>query len=56
MAEGEEQHSIQNAEKVADPSTMDRWTAFFGPNARSTEYAGGVWTDKSVLTQSNLSA
>ena len=53
MAEGEEQHSIQNAEKVADPSTMDRWTAFFGPNARSTEYAGGVWTDKSVFTDAS---
>ncbi len=38
------------ATKVADPSTMDGWKAYFGPDQLSTEFAGGVWTDKSVFT------
>lgn len=41
----------------SDPSTMDDWKNFFangvnGDKAISTEFAGGVWTDKSVFTQS----
>ena len=36
--------------KVADPSTMDSWEKFFGPNVMNTENAGTVWTDKSVFT------
>ncbi len=36
--------------KVADPNTMDAWKNFFGPDVLSTENAGGIWTDKSVMT------
>ena len=36
--------------KKADPSTMDGWKAYFGPNKLDTEFAGAVWTDKSVFT------
>lgn len=39
--------------KVADPSTMDGWEKFFGTNVFSTEFAGGVWTDKSVFTDAS---
>jgi len=39
--------------KVADPSTMNDWENFFGPNKLSTEFAGGVWTDKSVFTDAS---
>jgi len=35
------------AVKVADPATVDAWKTHFPAN--STEYAGGVWTDKSVF-------
>lgn len=38
------------AERVADPSTMDGWKEFFPITGEiSTENAGGVWMDKSVL-------
>ncbi len=38
-------------ERVADPSTMDGWRDYFLPNDTiSTQNAGGVWMDKSVLT------
>ncbi len=38
--------------RAADPATMDSWKEFFLPadGSLSTENAGGVWTDKSVLT------
>ncbi len=35
---------------TSDPSTMDDWKKFFGPDVLSTENAGGVWMDKSVFT------
>ena len=35
-------------EKVADPSTFDSWKELFPAN--NTEWAGRVWTDKSVFT------
>ena len=35
--------------KTVDPSTLEDWQAYFGPNAITTEYTGGVWTDKSVF-------
>ena len=35
--------------KVVDPSTIDGWEQYFGPDVISTEYTGGVWTDKSVF-------
>lgn len=46
---------IQN--QVSDPSTIDQWQDFFGVGENgkiSTEYAGAVWTDKSVFTKENL--
>ncbi len=43
---------------VADPDTLDGWKDYFGLRTDangnsfySTEYAGAVWSDKSVLTQ-----
>ena len=40
---------------VADDHTLEKWRDYFGPItnhaqnvALTTEYAGGVWTDKSV--------
>ncbi len=35
--------------KVVDPSTMDGWKSYFGSQVLNTEYAGVVWTDKSVF-------
>lgn len=44
---------------TVDPHTLDQWQNYFGtmaPNANNvlltTEYAGGVWTDKSVFDPS----
>lgn len=37
----------QFSDKKADPSTMD-WENFFGENKLDTEFAGMVWSDKSV--------
>ncbi len=39
-----------NITKVSDPSTVNDWKAFFGPNAKDTTWVGGVWSDKSVFT------
>ena len=36
--------------KKADPSTLNGWEKYFGPNKLDTEFAGAVWTDKSVFT------
>ncbi|MBQ7800437.1 MAG: VWA domain-containing protein, partial [Oscillospiraceae bacterium] len=36
--------------RAADPVTLDGWKEFFGPDVLSTHNAGGVWTDKSVMT------
>ena len=37
--------------KVADPSTKDGWQTYFGTDSSfNTEFAGAVWTDKSVFT------
>ena len=35
--------------KIADPSTLNDWKLFFGPDKKDTAYAGSVWTDKSVF-------
>ena len=43
----------QVANRVADPNTMNQWEDYFGPDKLSTEFAGGVWTDKSVLTSAD---
>jgi len=45
--------AIQAADRVADPSTLNEWENYFGPNVLSTEFAGGVWTDKSVFTNAS---
>ena len=42
---------VENSQQ-ADPSTMDTWKDYFHPTNVTTAHAGGVWTDKSVLTQS----
>ena len=39
--------------RVADKSTMDGWKDYFGPTQMHTQYAGGVWTDKSVFTDAS---
>jgi hypothetical protein len=36
-------------ERIADDSTMDQWKVYFGPDHLDTEFAGAVWTDKSVF-------
>ncbi len=35
--------------RVVDPSTMNGWVNFFSKNSTSTENAGGIWMDKTVL-------
>jgi len=47
--------------RVVDDHTLDQWMQYFGlqtGNAQnvqiSTEYAGGIWTDKSVFLPGNL--
>lgn len=40
---------VENTKK-ADLHTID-WADFFGPDKLDTEYAGGVWTDKSVFAE-----
>ena len=40
----------------ADTQTLDSWKTAFDPENPTTQHAGGVWTDKSVLTSGNLSA
>ena len=39
--------------RVADNATLNQWQEYFGPNSLSTEFAGGVWTDKSVMTDAS---
>lgn len=39
---------VGNDTYVADPGTMNGWQTYFGEN--STEFAGAVWSDKSVFT------
>lgn len=48
---------IDNAVRVADPSTMNDWTKYFPRTGEiSTENAGSVWMDKSVLTDAKAFA
>ena len=42
---------IVEGSKISDPSTLGGWTRYFGPNKMDTEFAGAVWTDKSVFTE-----
>ena len=39
--------------RVADPATLNHWEEYFGSGNLSTEFAGGVWTDKSVMTDAS---
>ena len=45
--------AIQAANKAADPGTANEWMDYFGPDVLSTEFAGGVWTDKSVFVDAD---
>ncbi len=48
---GDSKDDVRNAvtsEKIVDNSTMNDWEQFFDED--TTEYAGGVWTDKSVFS------
>lgn len=45
--------SVAVDSRVSDPNTMNQWQDYFGENMISTEFAGGVWTDKSVLTSAS---
>ncbi len=44
--------SVDVDSRVSDGSTSERWTKYF--NGNTTEFAGGVWTDKSVYTNEQL--
>ncbi len=39
--------------RVSDTPTLDNWKNFFGNTHLSTENAGRVWTDKSVMTSAS---
>lgn len=43
-------------DRVVDNSTMDQWKAYFGPDHLDTEFAGAVWTDKSVFKDASAFA
>ncbi len=48
---------IDTAHTVADQITLDTWEEIFRPGGLpSTDYAGAVWTDKSVFTHTSLEA
>ncbi len=40
--------AADSVNRVVDPSTAANWQDYFGPNQMTTQYAGGVWMDKSV--------
>lgn len=44
---------IVNYDRVVDDNTMDNWTKYFDINNLDTVNAGGVWTDKSVFTNTD---
>lgn len=39
--------------RIADPATLNMWQEYFSSTDLSTEFAGGVWTDKSVMLNAN---
>lgn len=41
------------ANRKVDPSTMDGWKDYFGPDVETTQNAGAVWMDKSVFTDAS---
>ncbi len=46
--------SAEYYDRVADVSTMDNWQKYFDLESLDTVNAGGVWTDKSVFTDTSL--
>ena len=46
-------YHVHLSNRVSDDSTMNGWKDYFGPDKHSTEFAGAVWTDKSVLTSAD---
>ncbi len=42
--------TVVSGSKKADPSTLSGWERYFGPQKMDTEFAGAVWTDKSVFS------
>ncbi len=48
---------ILSSETVTDPSTLNAWKdTAFNPTNLSTEHAGGVWTDKTVVKAADADA
>ncbi len=47
---------IISTETQADPYTLNEWTTAFDPYDLTTEHAGGVWTDKSVIAKGDIAA
>ena len=45
--------STSGVSKHADASTMNSWKDYFGEGVTHTQNAGGVWTDKSVLSDAS---
>ncbi len=45
--------AVSPYQKTADASTMDDWKQFFGKDTDNTQNAGGIWTDKTVLTDAS---
>lgn len=39
--------------RVVDDATLNQWQEYFSATGLSTEFAGGVWTDKSVMTDAS---
>ena len=50
---GEESLVSAAATRVVDAATNNGWLPYFGPNNMTTQFAGGVWVDKSVFTDAS---
>ncbi|MBE5784475.1 MAG: VWA domain-containing protein [Clostridiales bacterium] len=46
-------YALAEDTRVADPDSKDTWKDYFGPDKMTTEFAGGIWTDKSVYTDAS---
>jgi len=54
FALSEKVHATENSDtRIVDPSTIDGWKTLFSSDNLTTEYAGGIWTDKSVFTSAD---
>lgn len=47
---------VISTETKADPYTLNEWTTAFDPYDLTTEHAGGVWADKSVIAKGDIAA